>query len=233
MPNFYFEHGGATHIGLKRPDNEDALLMNKRKRLFAVADGISGNAHGEVASAAAVKAAALHFKPKQPWSIGRSFQKAHEAVQKLRKKMSSNMATTLTGFHVERNGTMHIAHCGDSGLYRLRTGVLKKLTNDHNWENPETHRTELLLAIGAKNFDLDYFAIHAQHGDVFLLCTDGLQGAGTQNVKDALTKCADGKTTPHRTAGELIKLANAAGGYDNTTAIVVKVLECKKRKTAI
>ena len=100
------------------------------------------------------------------------------------------------------------------------------------WENPETHRKELSLAVGSSNFGVDYFHIYAQHGDVFLLCTDGLHGAGTQKVKDTLTKCSEGKLTSHRTAGKLIRLANAAGGFDNTTAIVVKVLERRKKQAS-
>jgi protein phosphatase len=230
MPTFYFQHGGATDIGRHREKNEDALLVHKGKKLFVVADGVGGNQHGEVASAAAVRTVGVHFRPEQPWSIARAFQKAHEAVQKLRKQKSSDMATTLTGFHVEKNGIIQVAHCGDSELYRLRDGVLKKLTQNHDAYNPKKNRTEMYWAVGASQFGFDHFAIDAQHGDVFLLCTDGLHGAGDKNVANTLTKCADGKLTAHRAASELIKLANAAGGYDNTTAVVVKVLERKKKK---
>ncbi len=229
MSSFYFKHGGATHVGLIRGNNEDALLMHRKNQLFVVADGVGGNTYGEVASATAVNAVGIHFKPEQPWSIENSFKQAHKTVQELRKQRSSNMATTLTAFHVGKTGTVQIAHCGDSKLFLLRQGVLKQLTKDHDFYDANLKRRVLYRAVGSDYFNFDNFGIKAKHGDVFLLCTDGLNEAKPQDVQATLIKCARGRITPHRTARQLIKLANAAGGYDNTTAVVVKVLQRKKK----
>jgi PPM family protein phosphatase len=129
---------------------------------------------------------------------------------------------------------MSVAHVGDSRAYRLRSGELEQLTRDHSFVAEQVRRgllTEkeagesklqnvLLRALGAEaEVEIDVEEELALEGDTVLLCSDGL----TRELSDAqIAAVLEQEEDTQRTADQLIDLANAAGGEDNITVLVVR-----------
>ena len=180
----------ATDTGRKRRRNEDAYVL--APPLFAVADGMGGAQAGEVAS----KLAAAALSDTDPGSLSGTervttlFQEANRRVyeRSATDPAVSGMGTTMTVALVE-GGEVVIGHVGDSRAYRLRDGRIEQLTDDHSLvneliksgklspEEAETHpqRAVITRALGTDpDVDVDAFAVPAQEGDVFLICSDGL-----------------------------------------------------------
>ena len=146
-----------------------------------------------------------------------------------------NMGTTVVGIHFD-NGEVAVAHIGDSRVYRLRAGELVQLTEDHSLLNdykkmavltPEEeenfpHKNIIVRACGLKDEVLvDVMHESPQVGDVYMLCSDGLNGELTNpQIRDIMAK-HNGDVTGM--AQQLIKDACDAGGKDNVTALCVRV----------
>jgi PPM family protein phosphatase len=149
-----------------------------------------------------------------------------------------NMGTTAVLVHfVERNGTgpkAFVAHVGDSRVYLFRDARLQRITIDHSLVE-EYLRLGKITAEEAKNFpqkniilralgqqkivDVEINAVQPQPGDVFLLCSDGLSGMVSDEMMQAILQ-----KTPNLDAAakKLIDTANANGGVDNVTVILVQ-----------
>lgn len=147
----------------------------------------------------------------------------------------TGMGTTLVAVHVARKtGEVHIVHVGDSRCYRVRDGGIEQLTRDHSlvgdalaWKPNLTEKELALLpkniisrALGrAPAVEVDVRTEPLHTGDVYLLCSDGLSGM----VDDAaILACVEGAREPHEICQALIARANAAGGTDNVTAVVIR-----------
>jgi PPM family protein phosphatase len=129
---------------------------------------------------------------------------------------------------------MSVAHVGDSRAYRLRSGELEQLTRDHSFVAEQVRRgllTEkeagesklqnvLLRALGVEaEVEIDVEEELALEGDTVLLCSDGL----TRELSDAqIAAVLDHAEDAQKVADQLIDLANAAGGEDNITVVVVR-----------
>jgi serine/threonine protein phosphatase PrpC len=130
-----------------------------------------------------------------------------------------------------------IAHVGDSRIYMLRAGQVVQLTEDHSLVNElirrgrvtkegfdtspyKAYKNAVTRAVGVyETVQGDTIDFEILPGDQFLLCSDGLHAyLNDQRIIDAL-KGDDVKALPKR----FIDLANAGGGHDNITAIVVRV----------
>jgi serine/threonine protein phosphatase PrpC len=246
---------GATDPGRKRANNEDAFLVLEDARLFAVADGVGGREGGEIASALAVDtlreavpdllgssdrtppAGVADPGEREPAALRTAVSLANrsiiEAVQQ--RPELSGMGTTITALLLARSGA-HLVHAGDSRAYRLRSGKLRQLSDDHSvvaeqvkagvmtraQARRSAHRHVITRALGIhEEVAPDLWKESVQPGDVYLLCSDGL----TEMVEDkeiaGILKC----TEPAAAVAQLIAAANKAGGADNITAVVVKVLE--------
>jgi protein phosphatase len=233
-----------TDPGRVRPGNEDAFLADGEAGLFAVADGMGGHAAGEVASRLAIEALpGLHeagpARPDTP-ADGRKWlaslvARANRAVYEAARSNPDQrgMGTTLTVLYI-RPPVACFAHVGDSRLYRFRDGRLQQLTRDHTWVQEQVdagllspsqaqvhpHRSMLTRAIGiAEDVAVDSGDVDVEPGDVFLLASDGLSSmlsdeeiAGVLARDGALDAMADA----------LIEAANARGGYDNITVVLVR-----------
>lgn len=129
------------------------------------------------------------------------------------------MATTLSAL-VLRGQRYHIAHVGDTRVYRLRGGALERLTTDHVWDAPEMQHV-LKRAVGLdQHIAVDYSDGEAKPGDVFLLASDGVWNP----LGDAaIAKLLIEHPEPQAAAQALVSGALAANGQDNATALVVRV----------
>lgn len=144
------------------------------------------------------------------------------------------MSTTMSVLLV-RGGHAFVAQVGDSRVYRLREGVCTQMTEDHTLINyklkhglitPEEAKKAggknvITRAVGHKDYvQVDTFWDSAEAGDRYLLCTDGLHGYFESNDEVVAVMSADPLEAGVRAA---IDLANARGGKDNITALLVAV----------
>ena len=227
----------ATDTGRKRRRNEDAYVLEPP--LFAVADGMGGAQAGEVAS----KLAAAALSDTDPGSLSGTervtslFQEANRRVyeRSATDPAVSGMGTTMTVALVEGDDVV-IGHVGDSRAYRLRDGVFEQLTDDHSLvneliksgklspEEAETHpqRAVITRALGTDpDVDVDAFEVHAEEGDVYLICSDGL----TTMVDDAdiLELLEANHDDLSKAAKALVAAANQRGGEDNITVVAFRI----------
>ena len=141
------------------------------------------------------------------------------------------MGTTLEACLIYNNKA-YIGHVGDSRIYRIRNGVIRKLTKDHSYvqqlvedkkitrEEAKTHPKKNMLtkALGCTPYvEPDLRARNFEKGDIFIMCSDGLTNMTDDNmicelIIQDITTAAD----------KLIELANESGGYDNITVIIIK-----------
>ena len=231
--------GAASDIGQARERNEDSYVIEEP--LFAVADGMGGHRGGAVASSLALEALreVLHDDRVAPTGLIEEIKAANQRV--LRRGESDRelrgMGTTLTALMTE-GGKAHIAHIGDSRAYLLRDGSLKQLTEDHTLvqrmvtegkllpEEAERHpqRSILTRALGVdEDVEPDTLTLDpVLPGDRLLLCTDGLTGMVDG---DRIQEVLESESDPQRAADILIDEANAAGGDDNITVLVLDFVD--------
>ncbi|RBM05686.1 PP2C family serine/threonine-protein phosphatase [Streptomyces sp. PT12] len=230
----------GSHTGMIRDHNEDSGYAGPR--LLAIADGMGGQAAGEVASSEVISTL-VQLDDDIPGSdvltsLDSSVQQANE---KLRTMVADDprldgMGTTLTAL-LWTGQRLGLVHVGDSRAYLLRGGELSQITQDHTWvqrlvdegriteEEATTHpqRSLLMRALGsADHIDADLSIREVRAGDRYLLCSDGLSGVVSQDtLRDTLGAFA----APDDTVRELIELALRGGGPDNITCIVADVLD--------
>ncbi|WP_086826202.1 PP2C family serine/threonine-protein phosphatase [Allokutzneria sp. NRRL B-24872] len=231
--------------GPHRAENEDSALFGRS--LLAVADGMGGHVHGEVASSATIGA----LVDLDTWTEGVDLRERDtlglvrdgvaEAARRLDVLADADpelrgMGTTVTALLWDGSG-FAVAHVGDSRAYVLRDGLLGQITHDHTMvqslvdagrltaEEAERHprRSVLMRTLQAGNaFEPDLFRVDAHVGDRFLLCSDGLTDVvGDHAVREALASAAE----PAEAVHWLITLAVRAGGPDNITCVVADVVQ--------
>jgi PPM family protein phosphatase len=232
------EQYSGSDTGRQRRANEDSLMV--RSPLFVVADGMGGAQAGEVASHLAAEAfrSGLPDAAEPEQALAGLAQEANARIHELSHANAeqAGMGTTLTAVYVgERE--VAIAHVGDSRAYVLRDGQLRRLTDDHSLvdelmrqgrltpeeavEHPQ--RSVITRALGIEGtVDVDTRSVRGHAGDIYLICSDGLTTmVSEQRIADVLRGA--GRL---REAGErLIAEANAAGGRDNITVILLRLEE--------
>jgi len=229
---------GVTDVGRVRDGNEDDFLdQANRLGLVAVADGMGGHRAGEVASATALEALRAAVASGQP--LRDAIEGANDAV--LEKSVSDQelhgMGTTLTAGMLGSDGYLVVGHVGDSRAYLVRDGELTQITNDHSLveemvrggeltpEQAEVHprRSIITRALGIDpQVEVDEYPIELQPGDRILFCSDGLT---TMVRPDEIASILSREREPKRAAQLLVDAANAAGGEDNITAVIVEAVE--------
>lgn len=230
-------HFERTDTGRQRQANEDAMLA--RSPLFVVADGMGGAQAGEVASQTAVRA----FEEGLPEGVLEEvltdrIQVANRVIhdQAHSDPDLAGMGTTITAALVDTPGErVVIGHVGDSRAYRIRDGIIQRLTRDHSLveemrrrgqitaAEAEDHpqRSIITRALGPEaNVDVDIQSVPAEPGDLFLLCSDGLTSMLDDDSIKQVIVSADSLDGAIR---HLIEAANAAGGRDNITAVLFQV----------
>ncbi len=223
---------GATDIGLVRATNQDNFYIDKSAKWAVVADGMGGHKGGETASAMTVE----EIKKSMLQGVGlkESIINANALVYKTAVENSGLMGMGTTVVLCEILGsTANIAYVGDSRAYIYSGGVLKQITKDHSIvqqlidcgtiteEQAKYHpqRNMITRAVGTeKNILVDCVSQELSNNDYILICSDGLSSYVDENViKDIL---ANAKTS--EVAEKLIEAANASGGKDNVTAVVIR-----------
>lgn len=151
----------------------------------------------------------------------------------------AGMGTTLVALFLSSEQKACIGHVGDSRIYLYRDNGISLLTSDHSWVNIQVMmgamtqeearhhamRNVITRALGTSlKIDVDIIDADLKEGDIFLLCSDGLTNLITDSeIADHLAEFED--ANPRLTNSKLVSLANARGGPDNITVIVVKILE--------
>ncbi|HXS63016.1 MAG TPA: protein phosphatase 2C domain-containing protein [Streptosporangiaceae bacterium] len=245
--NFALRYAVRSDVGLLREGNEDSAYAGPH--LLAVADGMGGYEAGEVASACVIQSIAPLDRSPMPEShlidaisdaVTTAKQNLHGIVEA--DPAVGSMGTTLTAM-LWSGDTAAICHIGDSRAYLLRAGDLYQITRDHTFvqalidqgrirpEEAATHpqRSLLLRALdGRTDADPDLSLLTAELGDRFLLCSDGLPVAvSDEAILDALAEFGD----PAQAVLELVELAIAGGGPDNITCIVADVIDTDRSQS--
>jgi protein phosphatase len=223
--------GAATHTGCLRDGNEDDYLVltpggtGEGSTLLVVADGMGGVGGGGEASRTAVRTLASAYAlpdgeggDRQRMQAG--FQAACRAVYDAARRSPAlrAMGTTLTALHL-RGGRATIGHVGDSRCLRLRGGQLETLTTDHAVQEAGSRLTRCVGG-GRETEVVDLLEIECGTGDQFVLATDGLWGV----VPPSQVQGALRAPSAQAAAEELVRAAVRAGGPDNCTAVVLRLI---------
>ncbi len=223
-----------------RERNEDFVGMvtpaepeiSTKGMIAAVADGVSGSAGGREAAEYTVRGLLTdYYATPDTWPVTQALDRVLKAINSWVQKQGSTrsemggMATTLTAL-VLRGNFYYFSHVGDTRLYLLRQGTLKRLSTDHVWDRPEM-RHVLTRAIGLDSqLAIDHGMGELQAGDIFLLASDGVWGALAEyDLSWHLATLDEKPDQPEATAKLLVDAALAAGSKDNASAIVVRVAQ--------
>lgn len=233
---FRWTSASLSHVGLVRETNEDACLDQPGPGLWAVADGMGGHSVGDFASRKVIEALSDVPPPSTLESfVANARVRLHAVNQALRAEAASRkvrMIGTTVVVLLACEGYCACLWAGDSRVYLYRNGRLRQLTRDHSqWEELKAHghlmddelrqyaRNAVTRAVGAVDtLDLDEAIVEVTDGDVFLLCSDGLSNAVTeQEIGNALLpgNC-------QRASEVLVEMALKRGGSDNISAVVVR-----------
>lgn len=227
----------VTDVGRVREGNEDSFVIDERIGLFAVADGMGGHQAGEVASATALESVRALVAAGRP--IHDALVAANSAVfEKAGSRPGlRGMGTTVTAITYGPDASIVIGHVGDSRAYLLRGTEFNQLTDDHSLveelvregrltpEQASVHpqRSIITRALGVDaEVDIDVYPLETVVGDRILVCSDGLTTMVQPSVIAGILRR---ESDPVDAAEQLIETANAAGGEDNITAVVVDVID--------
>ena len=255
-PPLRIEVAGQTDVGRKRKHNEDSFAIFSEHGLYLVADGMGGHASGEVASQLAVETMREFFQmteedPERTWPYKMDHSRGYEENRLVTAIKLSNlrifetaqsnhkqrgMGTTMVAIFAVEDG-IHIAHVGDSRVYRIRNHQMEQLTEDHSLLNDYRkmkrlteeeianfpHKNVIVRALGMKDtvkVDTRFEAPRA--GDAMVLCSDGLCGpVADEKLLEIVLSAPDLPTASHR----LIETANENGGPDNITCVIARWIE--------
>jgi protein phosphatase len=233
--------GASTDVGMVRQQNEDSFLAEET--LFVVADGMGGHNAGEVASALAITTlkAGARLGIDTTEDFRELVQQANSAIYtaSLDDSTQSGMGTTVTALSIVegKEPRVLVANVGDSRAYLWRSGALSRLSVDHSYVQelvnegiitPEAARVHprrniVTRALGIdRSVMVDVFTHFVRTGDRIVLCSDGLVDEVADNE---IARVLGQHTDPQETAEALVMVANTNGGRDNTTVIVVDVLD--------
>jgi protein phosphatase len=241
--------GGATDVGRVRSNNQDQYLARDDMGLWAVADGMGGHSGGEVASQIACETLGQAFAEHTVDGLIDAVEQANTAVFRTGADDPelTGMGTTIVALAVvehDDDEVLAIANVGDSRCYRYAAGDLDQVTTDHSLvadlvregslspEEAAVHpqRNIVTRVLGVyDNIPVDVFAVDPQHGDRYVLCSDGLFNEVPEPAIAAVLRALG---DPAEAADELVRLAVEGGGRDNVTVVVVDVVDDGGRSEA-
>jgi serine/threonine protein phosphatase PrpC len=260
MPALTLSTGAATDTGRLRDRNEDRYFLDAGRGVFLVADGVGGQAAGELAAQIAVEAIreCLTVPPPSPGpdpqnqrvprlTPGPQAERVRTAITEANNRIfqmakddagRAGMACVLTLALLE-DGRVTIGHVGDSRLYLIWNGAIRKLTSDHSpvgegEDSGELTEAEAMLHPRRNEVFRDVGSRWREAGDrefieirecrfrpdaALLLCSDGLTDQLTAAQVQGIVERYDGDAA--FTAASLVEAANEAGGKDNITALFI------------
>lgn len=247
MPLLQF--AGQTDVGQRRKDNQDAFLATQlwaeTNALLVVIDGVGGYAGGDRAAAIAREAIEQYMATPtgEPLAMLReAVVFANNQINEARQtepglgQMCCVLTAAVANAHTKK---LYVTHVGDTRLYRFRTGILEKITQDHSLVGVREdagdlteaeamrhpRRNEILREVGSAHHavdDPDFLESHETDfapGDGLLLCSDGLTDLLT---RAQITAVLQQPILLEAQATELIRQANQAGGTDNITVVLAR-----------
>ena len=240
--NIYAE----TDVGMVRQMNQDAYYIseeNDNYKLCILADGMGGYTGGEIASRLACVSAAdyikKNFEDGKPYTKEELMQIISDAMQQANaivyeksreEKELEQMGTTLE-ICLIYNNRVFIGHIGDSRIYRIRQGIMRKITVDHSYvqklvkdgtitkEEAIHHPKKNMLtkALGrVETVEPDVYTKTFIKDDIILMCSDGLTNMiREENIYEII------KQDKENAIENLVKQANDNGGLDNITVVII------------
>ena len=246
--------GAATDTGLVRERNEDRYWIDAEHGVFLVVDGVGGHAAGELAAETAVNEIRASLREggsdseeRVRTAIWRANQRIFELAGQGEERRG--MACVLTLAVVEED-EVTIGHVGDSRLYLIWKGAIRKLTPDHSpvGESEDSgelteheamlhpRRHEVFRDVGSHSRSasergfIEIRKCRFRPDAAILLCSDGLTDRLTSAELRDIAERYDGDAS--RVARELVERANEAGGHDNVTALFIAGAEYRGRSEA-
>ncbi len=237
---------GINYVGLRRRNNEDCMCINDywvaphemnqnvvcsqdrrlTQALYGVFDGVGGDSHGEMASCTAARFFAENSEraikaSRDQAKMTEIFREANDQVC----AQAMESGTTAAVLMIYR-GTACVANVGDSGVYLIRDGKLESVFTAHS-ENIKGEKSHVITRCLGEVSEAEIYhpsltaPIPLEHGDLFLLCSDGV--TDMLDYAQIAAVCTS-RMEESQMAAELINLAMDAGGRDNATAMLVRVL---------
>ncbi|CBL45723.1 Protein phosphatase [gamma proteobacterium HdN1] len=234
-----WQSSAMSHAGAVRTINEDALLERGQEGLWVVADGMGGHEAGEVASQMVVDSLrSISFSAMDVADavdcVEDCLLEVHQRIRQYSRDVCNGRVVGSTVVAVVKRGARGVCiWAGDSRLYRLRGFELKQITEDHSQVNEmvargllrpdqakgHALRNVITRAIGAmETLYLDMTLFDLREGDCFLLCSDGLYGA----ISEECIRMHLLKSNPDVIASALVEDALVQGARDNVTVVVIK-----------
>ena len=235
--------GLATDTGRQRSNNEDRVHADDSRGVFLVADGLGGHAAGEKAAEVAVEVITRDLDPEGgdlEQQVRSAITHANNEIFRLAQEHPewNGMACVLT-LAVAREQALTVGHVGDSRLYLVWNGTVRKLTSDHSPVGEredqgeltevqamlDPRRNEVFRDVGScerSEDDTGFVEVKSlpfHPAAALILCSDGLSDAVTSAEIAAIVERYDGD--PAKTAQMLVDCANEAGGADNVSVIFV------------
>jgi protein phosphatase len=230
-----------TDVGLRRRVNEDRYALAPDLGLYLVADGMGGHTAGQLASELAAEAAvnalrtlidaSASLTDKLRYSVSAANREILSTAQA--KPDLAGMGTTLVAL-LAGPDRIALAHVGDSRAYLIRGGRIRQLTDDHSLvaelvrrqeisehaARGHPHRHVLTRALGVRrSVEADLAELTPAVNDTFVLCSDGL----TSLVRDdEIAATVLGAADLEDACDRLVDMANARGGEDNITVVLVR-----------
>jgi protein phosphatase len=240
----------VTHVGLVRSHNQDRIGSDAGRGLVVLADGMGGHRAGEIASRLAVERIMAELLPGQDDTsaddmasllrIGRAVEAANRALLgacEQRPELRGMGTTVVAGMF--RDGHVYYAHVGDSRLYRVRYGRMRRFTHDHSliqrviddgvFLNRAAAREAgirdnvLTRSLGMQDqAEVDVGHALVERGDTYLFCSDGLHGLVSDQEIARILRNPEGDLDQQAQA--LLDAALAAGGRDNISVVLARPL---------
>jgi len=233
----------ASDPGLERTNNEDQVYVDDASGIFLVVDGMGGRAAGELAADTAVQVIPRELRSFQgdvSDGVRQAITAANNEIYRLAQDRDEcrGMACVLT-LAVAHEDQLTVGHVGDSRLYLVWNGTLRKLTSDHSLVGElEDHgdlteqaamahprRNEVFRDVGSMSRHpreeqfIQVKSLPFRSDAAFLLCTDGLSDMLTSAEIGSIVQRYSGDAST--VARALVAAANEAGGKDNISVIFV------------
>jgi protein phosphatase len=233
-----FEGAGLSHRGTVREANEDSILTDPTGQLWAVADGMGGYGHGDLASDLVINALAeIDDTVPATQALSAALRRANTDIQAhATARGIGPIGATVVAMMLDAS-VAHVVWAGDCRAYLMRNRSLKLLTRDHTVvqdmvdqgllrpDSRETHPEAHVVtrAVGYEaEIELDALTVPVVPGDILVMCSDGLTGClGDHEIADHMAAAVD----PDALCKALMTSALTRGASDNVSVVAVFACE--------